>query len=65
MVEYKCDRCGKKLATEIKEGTKVTLYSVKSTEQGETRTFDLCSRCYHLVEQLINKEIKSYSDFCS
>lgn len=35
MVKYECDRCGKKLATEIKEGTKVTLYSVKSTEQGK------------------------------
>ena len=65
MIKYKCDRCGKDLSEEIKSGTSVTLYSTKSSYEGGCRTFDLCARCYSLVEQLINRKIERYSDFCT
>lgn len=65
MVLTKCDRCGKNLSEEIKEGKNVVMYCTKSNYEGGCRAYDLCERCYSLVEQLINRKIEKYSDFCT
>ena len=56
---YKCDRCEKELLTGTDDRYRITVYkNPTSYKHNQTKTWDLCRRCYAAFHKAIEKGVQ-------